>query len=146
MGLGPKVIVHIGVADPFGTPERVNVKNPPAGVGVGELVNVDVAVVVEVKVSVKVKPGGITGSLANIDTEDAVGEKNIRANASCVNARSRGVAVAVNLGTRTISSCASGLPPAIRTGKLKARTQTPIITSITIDPCAFKTCLLLSCL
>lgn len=70
-------------------------------------------------------------------SREGVGLKKRSAKASLVRARSRGVGVAEYLGTRTISPCVSGLPPAIMTGKLKARTQAPIKTSRTITPCDF---------
>lgn len=67
--------------------------------------------------------------------KDGVGEKKSMANASLVNARSRGVAVGENLGWRTMSSCVSGRPPAIMTGRLNARRHTPAITTKTIVLC-----------
>jgi len=75
---------------------------------------------------------------------EAVGEKKSRAKAARVSDLSMGVAVGLLLGARTISSCVSTLPPAIRTGKLNARKQAPIITNRTIMPCAFTPLVLLS--
>ena len=54
-----------------------------------------------------------------------VGVKKSLANAACVNALSIGVAVAVYLGTRTMSSRLSGPPPLSKKGKLKARIVVP---------------------
>ena len=114
----------------------------PLEVGVGEYV--DVAVHMGVYVMVKVKPGRIIPSLVAVALGNAVGEKKSKANASRVNARSRGVAVIVLLGARTISSCVSTLPPAIMTGKPNASTQAPRITNKTMAPCAFTPLVLLS--
>jgi hypothetical protein len=92
---------------------------------------------VEVNVDLRVELGVIMFSPVDVTKGDGVGEKKSEANATRVNARSRGVAVAVSLGTRTISSCVSGLPPAMTTGRLNARIQAPIITSRITKFCAF---------
>lgn len=54
-----------------------------------------------------------------------VGVKKSLANATCVSARSIGVAVAVTLGSRTMSSRLSGPPPLSKKGKPNARIVVP---------------------
>ena len=106
---------------------------------VGLEINVDTTVNVGVLVGMMVSP-----PLIGIIKEDVVGVKKSSAKASLVIERSSGVAVAVYLGWRTIPSCVSSLPPASITGRLKARTQTPIKTSRTTNPCDFTKFSLLS--
>jgi hypothetical protein len=103
--------------------------------GVGELVVLKVAV--EVWVRVKVRLGRILTSVL-VAVGEAVGVKKSRAKASCVRARSSGVGVGENLGTGTISSWVSTLPPEITNGRPKARAHTPIKTNTIIAPCDFK--------
>lgn len=71
-------------------------------VGVEEYAGV--AVHVDVTVKVKVKVGRIFPSIVKVALGKGVGEKKRRANASRVNARSRGVGVADCLATTIISS------------------------------------------
>jgi hypothetical protein len=98
---------------------------------VPDIVTREVIVTVGVKLAARVSPP-LTGMIS----EEVVGVKKRSAKASCVNARSRGVAVAVCLGMRTISSWVSGLPPAIKTGRLNANIHAPIKTNTTMAPCA----------
>lgn len=99
---------------------------------------------VDVNVMVKVKPGRMFPSLVKVALGKGVGEKKRRANASWVNARSRGVGVADCLATTITSSRGSILPPAIIKGKPNARTQMPIKVIMTIALCAFIKLFLLS--
>ena len=116
-----------------GFPAEVPVRNANIEVRVGE----GVRLAVEVNVAVRVEPGVMVLSRVDVTGREGVGEKKNRANASRVSARSSGVGVAVSLGTRTISSRVSGLPPAMRTGKLNARMQVPAMISRTMTLCAF---------
>lgn len=102
-------------------------------VTVGEAVMVDVVVFM-----------GVDDALANgsmvfvmVGVNEFVGVKKSTANACWVRARSRGVDVGVYFGSRTISSRRSGPSPAIRRGNPKANRQVPIMTSRTMEPCAF---------
>lgn len=143
VGLGVEVGVLVDVGDePMIPPPAVAVvKNTEREVGVEERVGVadpdmknattEVDDCVGVKLAARASPP-LTGMIS----EEVVGVKKSSAKASCVNARSRGVAVAVCLGMRTMSAWVSGLPPAIRTGRLNARIHTPINTSTTMAPCA----------
>lgn len=141
VGPGVEVCVFVEVGDDLMIPppavavvptikRDVGVKD---GVGdaVPDIAAMEVIVTVGVKLATRVSPP-LTGMI-----REEVGVKKRSAKASCVNARSRGVVVAVCLGRRMISSCVSSLPPAIRTGRLNARIHAPIITNRTMTPCAF---------
>jgi len=78
-----------------------------------------------------------TGSSRVGSSNVAVGVKKSNAKASRVSARSRGVAVGVYLGRSIVSSCVSGLSPAIIIGKPNARKQAPISTTRIIALCDF---------
>jgi len=127
------------VGSGFNPPEAVDVKTTNelvVGVGVSVEVGELVKVKVEVSVSVNVALATSESSLNTPDREK-VGVKKSKANASLVKARSRGVDVAVNLGVITISSCVSGLPPAIIMGNPKANAHATMMVNTTMAPCAF---------
>ena len=81
---------------------------------------------------------------AESPTDEGVGEKKSKANASLVRARSRGVAVPVNLGRRIMPSCVSNLSPKNNSGKLNATMTTPTTTARTNFSCTFTLLFLLS--
>jgi hypothetical protein len=91
-------------------------------------------------VSVSVDVGkGVSEAMVvsvKIATGVNVGVKKRVAKASRVRALSRGVAVAVWRGSRTMSGCVSGFPPLIMKGKLNARTMVPKMASMIKEPLA----------
>jgi hypothetical protein len=143
------VTVFVDEGDGLMPPEAVKVK---IASGPGVRVNVRVYVGKPVEVARKVVEVEVNVALT-ADAESTlngfhgtdVGVKKSNAKASRVSARSRGVGVIVSLGTTTISSCVSGLPPASMIGTLNAKTHAPMIISRTTTLCDF-TLLCLQCI
>ena len=110
-------------------------------IGRGEEVSDAVAVfdtsIVEVIVIEAVGEGLESALFAKEKMGRSVGVKKRTANAALVSAPSRGVAVAVNLGWRMMSSCVSCLPPAIMYGMPKARIHTKRKLNGMMKPCCF---------
>jgi hypothetical protein len=139
--VGRGVLVGIGVGVLFGSPPPWCVLVNCIGVleGVGVEVEFPEIGIMAVSVSVAVGKGVLEGRVvsAKTATDVNVGVKKRVAKASRVSALSRGVAVAVCRGSRTMSGRVSGFPPLIMKGKLNARTTVPRIARIIKEPLAF---------
>jgi hypothetical protein len=142
------VTVFVDEGDGLMPPEAVKVKiasGPGVSVNVRVYVGKPVKVAKVVGVDVNVAMTTDAESTLNGFHGTDVGVKKSNAKASRVSARSRGVGVIVSLGTTTISSCVSGLPPASMIGTLNAKTHAPMIISRTTTLCDF-TLLCLQCI
>lgn len=131
------VDVDVDIGGPPPSLARVCVWKTGKGKEVSEAVAVFDTAIVEVIVIEAVGEGLESALFAKEKMGGPVGVTKRATNAALVSALSKGVAVGVNLGWRTMSSCVSCLPPAIMYGMPKARIHTKRKVNGIMKPCCF---------